>query len=80
MQGGDQLMVYSAKEFDFSKMSVPERIQLVQDLWDSVHDEVQATGLTDEQRQEMRRRLNELESAEVQGVHWEELQKSLRAE
>ena len=26
-------MVYSAKEFDFSKMSVPERIQLVQDLW-----------------------------------------------
>jgi putative addiction module component (TIGR02574 family) len=80
MQGGNRLMVYSAKEFDFSKMSVPERIQLVQDLWDSVHDEVQAIGLTDEQRQEMRRRLNELDSAEVQGVHWEELQKSLRAE
>jgi putative addiction module component (TIGR02574 family) len=80
MQGGNRLMVYSAKEFDFSKMSVPERIQLVQDLWDSVHDEVQAIGLTDEQRQEMRRRLKELESAEVQGVHWEELQKSLRAE
>lgn len=73
-------MVYSAREFDFSKMSVPERIQLVQDLWDSVHDEVQAIGLTDEQRQEMRRRLNELESAEIQGVHWDELQKSLRAE
>ncbi len=32
MQGGNQLMVYSAKEFDFSKMSVPEHIQLVQDL------------------------------------------------
>jgi putative addiction module component (TIGR02574 family) len=80
MQGGNRLMIYSAKEFDFSKMSVPERIQLVQDLWDSVHDEVQAIGLTDEQRQEMRRRLNELESAEVQGVHWDELQKSLRAE
>ena len=56
-------MVYSEKDFDFSKMSVPERIQLVQDLWDSVHDDVQAVGLTDDQRQEMRRRLKELDPA-----------------
>jgi putative addiction module component (TIGR02574 family) len=73
-------MFYSAKDFDFSKMSVLERIQLVQDLWDSVHDDVQAVGLTDEQRQEMRRRLKELESGEVRGVPWEELEESLRAE
>jgi putative addiction module component (TIGR02574 family) len=73
-------MVHSVQDFDFSTMSVPERIQLVQDLWDSVHDDVQALGLTDEQRQEMRRRLKELQSDEVRAVSWQELQHSLRSE
>lgn len=73
-------MVYSVEDFDFSKLSVPERIQLVQDLWESVHDDAQAIGLTEEQRQEIRRRLRELASGKVQGVPWDTLQKSLRAE
>lgn len=73
-------MVDPAQDFDFSKMSVTERIQLVQDLWDSVHEDVQALGVTDEQRQEMRRRLKELDSGEARGVPWDDLQQSLRSE
>ena len=73
-------MVHSAQDFDFSKLSVPERIQLVQDLWDSVHDDAQTFGLTVEQREEIRRRLRELKSGQVQGIAWDALRKSLLAE
>ena len=38
-------------------MSVAERIQLVEDIWDSIAAVPEATPLTDEQRQEIDRRL-----------------------
>jgi putative addiction module component (TIGR02574 family) len=72
-------MVHSTKDFDFSKLSVPQRIQLAQDLWDSVHD-AEVPGFTPEQREELGRRLRELRSGQVQGIPWEEIHRSLLSE
>jgi len=41
---------------EIRKLSVAERIQLVQDLWDSIAGEPEALPVTDEQRQEILRR------------------------
>ncbi len=38
------------------RLSVPERIQLVQDLWDSIAADESALALTDAQREELDRR------------------------
>jgi putative addiction module component (TIGR02574 family) len=63
--------------FDFSHLSASERLDLVQELWDSIHDDAQAVPLTAEQRAELDRRHAELESGEVQGITLDELRQSL---
>jgi putative addiction module component (TIGR02574 family) len=40
------------------RLSVPERLQLVQDLWDSIAADASAVSLTDAQREEIDRRLD----------------------
>ena len=47
-------------EFDFSKLSVAERIQLAEDLWDSIPESTDVP-LTDAQKTELDRRLEDLE-------------------
>ena len=42
---------------DLLKLSPAERIQLAQDLWDSILEESEALPLTEEQRREFERRL-----------------------
>jgi putative addiction module component (TIGR02574 family) len=63
--------------FDFSPLSPIERIHLVQELWDSIHDDAQAMPLTAEDRAEINRRHAQLESGEVQGISLDELRQSL---
>lgn len=57
-------------EFDFSKLSVAERIQLAEDLWDSI-PESSDIPLTDAQRAELDRRLEDLEQHPDAGEPWE---------
>ena len=55
---------------DLSQLSAAERILLAQELWESVHEETQSAGLTPAQREELHRRLAQLQSGEVQGIPW----------
>jgi putative addiction module component (TIGR02574 family) len=63
--------------FDFSQLSPIERIHLVQELWDSIHDDAQAMPLTAEDRAEINRRHAQLESGEAQGVSLDMIRQSL---
>jgi len=56
--------------FDFSKLSVAERIQLAADLWDSI-PESPDIPLTDAQKAELDRRLEDLEQHPDAGEPWE---------
>jgi putative addiction module component (TIGR02574 family) len=62
---------------DLSDLSPADRIHLVQDLWDSIHDDAMAVPLAAEQRAELHRRDADMESGAVTGLPWEEVKRSL---
>lgn len=68
-----------SKEFDFSGLSVGERVLLAQDLWDSVFDEAEMLPLTEFQEAEARRRISEIDAGEVVPVAWEQARQRLRS-
>lgn len=56
--------------FDFSHLSPAERIELAEQLWDSL--DPAATALMDEQAAELRRRHAELDADGDHGEPWEQ--------
>ena len=59
------------------ELSPSERIQLAQDIWDSV--EAEAIPVRKTQQEELGRRLMALDKDPEQGVPWEEIRKELYA-
>jgi len=57
--------------FDFSKLSIAERIQLAEDLWESIPEEGADVSLTDAQKAELDRRLDDLQRNPDAGEPWE---------
>ena len=49
------------------ELPVAEKIQIVEDLWDSIADDQDALALTDEQRIELNRRLDAYEVDGIKG-------------
>lgn len=65
--------------FDFRRLSVAERLQLVEDIWDSIAVETpDAVPLTDAQRAELDRRLVEHGRDPDSAVPWDDVRSSLR--
>lgn len=60
------------------KLSVAERLELVEELWDSIADDDEALALTDEQREDLERRLAEADSDPTGGSRWEEVRDHIR--
>ena len=52
---------------DLRTLSIGERMQLVEDLWDSIAADQAALPLTDEQRIEIDRRLDAYETDKIKG-------------
>jgi len=58
---------------DILLLSVPERIELVQDIWDSIAEIPEAITLSEEQKTELDRRLESLRTGEAKTIFWEYL-------
>ena len=58
-------------EFDFTKLSIAERIQLAEDLWDSIPPGGADVPLTEAQKAELDRRLEDLKHDPDAGESWE---------
>ncbi len=56
---------------DILKLSVPERIQLVEDIWDSIAAIPEPLELTPAQQKELDRRLEDLRKNPDLGSPWE---------
>ena len=69
-------MSASLKSLGIEKLSVEERLSLVEELWDSI---AEATPLTDAQRAELDRRLEEHKSNPNDVVPWEAVKASITA-
>ncbi len=67
----------SMPAIDIDAMEPDERLRLIGDLWDSLSENPEDVGLTPEQRAELDRRLDRLESGKAKLVSWEELKARL---
>ncbi len=59
------------------KLSVAERIELAEAIWDTVAEEADAIPLSDELRTELDRRLADMEADPDAGSPWEEVRARL---
>ncbi len=60
-------------------LSVAERIQLVEDIWDSIVAMPDSLPLTQTQREELDRRLGEYQQHPEANVSWEEVKGRIRS-
>jgi putative addiction module component (TIGR02574 family) len=63
---------------DLLELSVSERIQLVEDLWDSIVAAPESIPLTEEQKQELDRRLDAYHQNPDAGSPWELVRERIR--
>ena len=62
------------------QLSVAERIQLVEDIWDSIATVPDAVSLTEEQQAELERRLETYQANPNEGISWNDLKTKLRGQ
>jgi putative addiction module component (TIGR02574 family) len=60
------------------QLTIAERIQLAEDIWDSVAAFPEAIPLTDAQKEELDRRLQAYAKNPNEGISWDELKDKLR--
>ncbi len=63
---------------DILSLSVSERIQLVQDIWDTIAEVPESVALTDEQKAELDRRLDAYHKDPNAGSPWSIIQERIR--
>jgi len=63
---------------DIGKLTPAERLQLAEELWDSLCDTPEAVPLTEAQRAELDRRLDDLEQEGPTGIPWDEVVRRIR--
>jgi putative addiction module component (TIGR02574 family) len=66
-----------AKE-DILNLSISERIQLVEDIWDSIVELPEAVTLTDDQKRELDNRLEAFHRDPNKGSPWEEVRRRIQ--
>jgi putative addiction module component (TIGR02574 family) len=67
------------KSLGIHKLSLAERLVLVEDIWDSIAAEEPEVELTDEMKRELDRRIEAADANPGAGSSWEEVKARLRA-
>lgn len=62
---------------EYVKLSVPEKIQLAEDIWDSVAEIPEALSLTEAQQAELDRRLDAYRRNPEEGSPWEYVKENI---
>ncbi len=65
---------------DILRLSIPERIQLVEDIWDSIAEDARELPLTDAQRADLERRLDDHAKNPSDTLTWNEVREGLERE
>ena len=64
---------------DVTRLTRDEKLDLIDELWESLSQDPEALPLTDGQRQELDRRLDELEEEGPVGSSWNEVVSRIRS-
>ena len=59
-------------------LSSEERLRLIEELWESLSQSPEAVPLTEAQREELDRRLDDLERSGPEGIPWEDVLQQIR--
>jgi len=62
---------------DIDKLTTDQRLRLLEQLWESLRKTPDALPLTAPQREELDRRLDELDQGDVATIPWEEVKRQL---
>ncbi len=73
-------MAQSSLPPEIRSLPVPERVYLVEQIWDSIVEDEQAFELTDAQKAEFDRRMAAHEASPNRGKPWEDVKKRLLGE
>ncbi|MFN0243962.1 MAG: addiction module protein [Planctomycetota bacterium] len=65
---------------DIQKLSIPERIQLVEDIWDSIAEASELLPVTDAQRKDLDRRREEYRKNLTDTRTWSEVRERLEGD
>jgi putative addiction module component (TIGR02574 family) len=68
----------SKPALNVEQMSAEERLELIEELWESLSETSEAVPITEAQRQELDRRLDDLETSAPDGIPWEEVLRRIR--
>lgn len=78
---GAHIPTMGQRAFDYRDLPIPERVQLVEDIWDSIAQEANARAdtlpLTESQRAELDRRVADADAHPEASVHWESVRDEL---
>ena len=69
--GKCQTPVMARLEIDINKLSPEERLELIEELWDSLSADPAKIPLTDAQAKELDRRVAEMDQDDSLGIPWE---------
>jgi len=73
------IIMHTLAKSDILKLSVPERIQLVEDIWDSIAHAPEGVDLSEAQRIELDKRLDAYYQDPGQGLPWEVIRERVRS-
>jgi putative addiction module component (TIGR02574 family) len=73
-------MIQSSLPSEIRSLPIPERVHLVEQIWDSIVEDEQAFELTNLQKAELDRRVAAHEASPNRGKPWEEVKKRLLGE
>ena len=64
---------------DINRLSAQERLELLEQLWESLSSTPEALPLTATQREELDRRLDEIDRDRPVGIPWDEVLQRIRS-
>src|SRR5947209_7989286 len=70
-------MTQPVSELEIERLTVPERLELIGRLWDSIPDSSEALPVPDWHRQELEKRLDAADAAPEAGVPWQQARERL---
>jgi putative addiction module component (TIGR02574 family) len=67
------------KELGIDRLSVDDRLALVQEIWDSIAEQPDLAPLSDEQKRVLDQRLADLDANPGNVMTWDEIKRSVQA-
>ncbi|MGH7872830.1 MAG: addiction module protein [Candidatus Binatia bacterium] len=69
----------SKSALNIDELSPEERLRLIEELWDSLNEKPGTVPLTNAQREELDRRLDDLDRSGPEGIPWDQVLRQIRS-